>query len=171
MAEPSQRSKAPLARTEMLVRRPVSEVFEAFVEPDLLAKFWLFKSSGRLVQGARVRWDFIVHGAWTDVEVTELKRNERIVIRWSEGETVVFDFVARGAHQTFVKIENSGFSGSDAETVDKALDGTCGFTIVLCELKAVLEHGRALGFGPDKFPDVALNVERSPIAPASKPER
>jgi uncharacterized protein YndB with AHSA1/START domain len=171
MLESSQRSKPPIATTEMLIRRPVGEVFAAFVEPDRLAKFWLYKSSGRLVQGARLRWDFIVHGASTDVEVIELKRDERIVIRWSEGETVVFELVARGADQTFVKIQCSGFSGTDEQVVDKALDSTCGFTIVLCELKAVLEHGHALGFGPDKFPDVRLNVERPPVHPPSPRER
>jgi hypothetical protein len=107
----------------------------------------------------------------TDVEVIDWKQNERIVIRWSEGETVSLDFDQRGPDQTFVKIENRGFSGGEDEVVAKALDSTCGFTIVLCELKAVLERGTAIGFGPDKFPDARLNVQRRPVNTANAPQR
>jgi hypothetical protein len=32
----------------MLVRKPVADVFEAFVKPDITTKFWFTKSSGRL---------------------------------------------------------------------------------------------------------------------------
>ena len=32
----------------MLIRKPVAEVFEAFVDPDITAKFWFTKGSGRL---------------------------------------------------------------------------------------------------------------------------
>jgi hypothetical protein len=33
---------------------------------------------------------------------------------------------------------------------------------VLCELKALLEHGIRMNYGPDKFPDARLNIERPP---------
>jgi uncharacterized protein YndB with AHSA1/START domain len=46
-----------VAKAEMLIRRPVSEVFEAFIDPDITSKFWFTGSSGRLVQGERVHWD------------------------------------------------------------------------------------------------------------------
>lgn len=29
-----------IAKTEMLIRRPVAEVFEAFIEPEITTKFW-----------------------------------------------------------------------------------------------------------------------------------
>jgi uncharacterized protein YndB with AHSA1/START domain len=45
----------PTARAEMLIRRPVSEVFEAFVDPAITSKFWFTRSSGRLELGKEVR--------------------------------------------------------------------------------------------------------------------
>jgi len=34
--------------TGMLIRRPVAEVFEAFIDPDITTQFWFTRSSGRL---------------------------------------------------------------------------------------------------------------------------
>ena len=38
-----------MSKTAMLIRRPVADVFEAFINPDITTKFWFTKSSGRLV--------------------------------------------------------------------------------------------------------------------------
>lgn len=46
----------PVAKAEMLIRRPVAEVFEAFVDPSITAKFWFSKGSGRLAVGKDVEW-------------------------------------------------------------------------------------------------------------------
>jgi uncharacterized protein YndB with AHSA1/START domain len=150
------------AKTEMLIRKPVAEVFAAFTQPDKITQFWLARSSGKLEAGARVHWDFIVHGAETDVQVQELKPDERILITWADGDTVDFRFERRGPSQTFVSVENSGFTGEIDEVIAKAVDSTSGFTLVLCELKALLEHGIRMNYGPDKFPDARLNIERPP---------
>lgn len=150
------------AKTEMLIRKPVAEVFAAFTQPDQITQFWLARASGKLEPGARVHWDFIVHGAETNVQVQELKPNERILIQWADGDTVDFRFERRAPAETFVSIENRGFSGDIDEVIAKAVDSTSGFTLVLCELKALLEHGIRMNYGPDKFPDVRLNIERRP---------
>ena len=49
------KGKAMIAKTEMLIRRPVAEVFEAFTNPDITTKFWFTKSSGQLETGKRLR--------------------------------------------------------------------------------------------------------------------
>ena len=51
-----------VVKAEMLIRRPVAEVFEAFVDPAVTTKFWFTKSSGRLEAGKRVRWDWEMYG-------------------------------------------------------------------------------------------------------------
>ena len=45
---------APVARAEMLIRKPVSLVFEAFVDPAITSRFWFTRGSGRLEPGAEV---------------------------------------------------------------------------------------------------------------------
>jgi uncharacterized protein YndB with AHSA1/START domain len=46
------------SKAEMLIRKPVAEVFEAFVNPDITSKFWFTGSSGRLAAGKQVQWDW-----------------------------------------------------------------------------------------------------------------
>lgn len=43
-----------IAKAEMLIRGPVAEVFEAFVNPAITSQFWFSKGSGRLVVGQQV---------------------------------------------------------------------------------------------------------------------
>ena len=42
------------ALAEMLIRRPVAEVFEAFVDPAITTQFWFTHSTGRLDQHREV---------------------------------------------------------------------------------------------------------------------
>src|SRR5262245_3108575 len=48
---------APVSKTGMLIRRPVEDVFNAFIDPDITSKFWFTKSNGRLEPGRQVQWD------------------------------------------------------------------------------------------------------------------
>ena len=70
----------PVAATGMLIRRPVAEVFEAFVDPAITARFWFTDGSGRLEPGARVRWTWAMYGVGTDVVVRELDPGRRNLI-------------------------------------------------------------------------------------------
>jgi len=49
-----QLSHVPVTKTGMLIRRPVAEVFEAFVNPNITTRFWFTRSSGRLESGKAV---------------------------------------------------------------------------------------------------------------------
>ena len=44
----------PIAKAEMLIRKPVAEVFEAFVDLAITPKFWFTKASGRLEPGKQI---------------------------------------------------------------------------------------------------------------------
>ena len=59
----------PVARAQMLIRRPMVEVFEAFVDPAITSRFWFSKGSGRLEPGKQVRWDWDMYGVGTNVDV------------------------------------------------------------------------------------------------------
>lgn len=147
----------PIAKVEMLIRRPVSEVFEAFVDPAITSRFWFTKGSGRLEPGALVQWDWEMYGVSVQVRVKEIVPDERILIEWwSSGEaptTVEWRFTARPDETTFVGITNSEFTGNGDEVVRQAIDSTGGFTLVLAGLKALLEHDIALNLVGDRFPD------------------
>jgi uncharacterized protein YndB with AHSA1/START domain len=141
----------PIAKAEMLIRKPVKEVFEAFIDPAITTRFWFTKSSGRLETGRRVQWDWEMYGASADVDVKEIEENKRILIEF--GTTVEWIFTPRAENETLVTITNTGFKGDGDDIVKQAIDSTEGFTIVLCGLKALLEHDIVLNLVLDKAPD------------------
>jgi uncharacterized protein YndB with AHSA1/START domain len=148
--------KAPVARTEMLIRRPVAEVFEAFIDPAITSRFWFSKGSAKLEVGKEVRWDWEMYNFSVPVRVKAVEQNQRIVVEWDAYETpstIEWVFTARPDNTTFVSITNSGFSGTHDEIIKKALDSTEGFTFVLAGLKALLEHDIELNLVRDRFPD------------------
>ena len=150
-----QLTQIPVAEAEMLIRKPVAEVFEAFMNPEITTKFWFTKSSGRLEAGKQVTWSWEMYNASSQVTVKDVEQNKRILIEWSgygSPTTVEWIFTPYGNDATFVSITNSGFSGDGDELVKQALDSTGGFTWVLAGLKAYLEHNIMLNLIADRFP-------------------
>jgi uncharacterized protein YndB with AHSA1/START domain len=144
------------ATSAMLIRKPVAQVFEAFINPDITRNFWFTKSSGKLEAGAKVSWQWEMYGANAHVDVLEIEENKRILIQWDEGDKVEWLFTERADNETYVTITNNGFRGTEEEIVQKALDSVGGFTTVLAGLKAWLEHGINLNLIADKYPDAIV---------------
>lgn len=145
--------RQPLAKAELLIRKPVAKVFEAFVDPDLITRFWFDKSSGRLELNRTVQWHWELINATAEVRVKAIEENKRILIEWGNGDrsTVEWTFYARSADTTYVRVVNSGFTGDGDEIVGQALESTGGFALVLAAAKAYLEHGIALNIVADRF--------------------
>ena len=150
-----QLTKAPFAKTDMLIRRPVAEVFEAFIDPAITSRFWFTKGSGKLEAGKQIRWDWEMFNASALVNVKAIEQNKRIVIEWEAyGSLTLVEwvFTPRSDNSTMVSITNSGFSGDGDKVVQNALDSTEGFTLVLAGSKAFLEHAISLNLVADRFP-------------------
>ena len=145
--------EAPVAEAGMLIRRPVAEVFEAIVDPAITTRFWFTHSSGRLDEGKPVQWEWRMYGVSTRVEVSELIRDEKIVMQWGDPATrVVWTFTAMPDVSTFLEVRNSGFAGTGDEQIGQAIGSTDGFALVLAGAKAWLEQGVALGLIGDRHP-------------------
>ena len=147
---------APVAKAEMLIRRPAAEVFEAFIDPGITSKFWFTRGSGRLEPGKQVRWDWEMYDVSADVQVRAIEQNRRILIEWSASDaptTVEWLFTPRPDDTTLVSVTDSGFGGDGDAMVRQAIGSTEGFSLVLAGLKALLEHDIILNLVPDRFPD------------------
>lgn len=147
---------AVAAKAEMLIRKPVADVFEAFVNPAITSKFWFSKGSDRLEAGKQICWAWEMYGFSVQISVETIEMNQRILIEWpGDGSftTVEWLFTPRPDNSTFVSITNSGFTGDDDEIVGQLVGSTEGFTLVLAGLKALLEHDIALNLIADRFPD------------------
>ena len=138
----------PVARAEMLIRRPPGEVFAAFVNPTMLRKFWLADASGPLAPGARVQWQFMVPGAEADVVVRGFEAPNHLAFDWSGGLHVDMKFASLDADATRVTVAVSGFSPQ--QLLEQATGTIEGFSIVLCDLKTLLETGSSANLVRDK---------------------
>jgi uncharacterized protein YndB with AHSA1/START domain len=151
-----QLTQIPVAKTGMLIRRPVAEVFEAFVDPDITSKFWFTKGSGRLETGKQAQWDWEMYGISIPVTVKSVEPNKRILIEWPGhgGSTTTVEWLFKSLEDgtTFVSITNAGFTGDGDELVKQATDSTQGFSLVLAGLKALLEHNVRLNLVADRYP-------------------
>ncbi|WP_284240838.1 SRPBCC family protein [Paenibacillus glycanilyticus] len=140
----------------MMIRRPASEVYEAFIDPAITTKFWFTQGSGRLEAGKQAEWVWEMYGAKAPVQVLELEENKRILIDW--GTRAEWTFTALSDSETHVTVTDYGFQGEPDEIVQQAIGSTEGFTIVLCGAKAYLEHGIQLNLVHDKAPYAHVKV-------------
>lgn len=143
-------NRRPVGRAAMIIRRPASETYRAFVEPEILTRFWLSGASSPLTVGKPVKWDFMVPGATVQCETRVLEESKRIEVDWPDGTTVTWRFSRGLEFATLVEVEHHGFKGSPQEQVDAAIDSTQGFSIVLCDLKVLLESGESPHLVRDK---------------------
>lgn len=151
---------AIVARPALLIRRPIAEVFEAFVDPEITCRFWFSAGKGRLAPGATATWSWEMYGISIPARVTAFEAPHRITFEWGEGRDmteVEWTFEERGARQTFVTVAHQGFQGSRDEQIAAALDGMNGFTLMLAAAKIWLEHGIEARFVLDRHPDMRVD--------------
>lgn len=143
----------PEVAVQMLIRKPVSAVFRAFVDPEITTRFWFTKSSGPLEAGKAVQWDWEMYGVSTRVFTKAMIPDKLISTEWGDPATTVdYEFTAMTEDTTYVVIRNYGFNLAGGDLIRAIKDNTGGFTTVLDGLKAWLEHGIALNLVADKFP-------------------
>ena len=119
IVNPMNLNHAPSAKAELLIRRPVATVFNAFVDPAVTTKFWFNKSSGRLENGKTVHWHWDIYDQPAEVRVKSLEENKRILIEWGQSDNFTIAewlFTSRPDDTTWVSITNSGFRGDGDES-------------------------------------------------------
>ncbi|GLQ55355.1 SRPBCC family protein [Devosia nitrariae] len=147
---------APIAKTDMLIRKPAEDVFEAIVDPAITSNFWFSKGSGRLETGAQVQWVWESHDVVNNVVAIAVERNRHVLIEWPgyAGLTQVeWTFEAIPDGTTFVRVTEAGWEDDADKLVRYVADSTQGFTLLLAGMKAFLEHGIRLNLTLDRYPE------------------
>ncbi len=138
---------------QLIIRRPVKEVFNAFTDPAVTTKFWFTHGSDVLAHGKKVIWKWEMYNLEVPVNVLEMIPLKKILIEWGAGEQAskaLFLFEERGRDRTFVNVKSYGFKDQGDELIEKIRDTTGGFNLVLAAAKAWLEHGVELKVVEDK---------------------
>jgi uncharacterized protein YndB with AHSA1/START domain len=145
----------PVAKAEMQIRKPIAEVFKAFVDPLVTSHFWFTRGSDTLEVGKPITWEWEMYNFSVEVTVKELEPNKRILVDWGaygNATEIEWIFTKLPDDTTFVSVTNRGFTGDGDNCVKQAIESTEGFAFVLAGAKAWLEHGLALNLVPDRFP-------------------
>jgi len=151
------------ANTGMLIRKPITEVFDAFINPDVTTKFWFTHSSGKLKEGAKQTWTWEMYNLNVPISVLKIEEHKTIHIEWGENEhksAVKWEFKSLDKDRTYVTIENYDFQGKGNDLIYQVIDSTGGFTMVLAGLKAWLEHGVVLNLIGDKLPKDLMDISK-----------
>lgn len=140
----------------MLIRRSPAEIFDAFVDPDTLCRFWLDAATGPLAPGATVEWRFKVPGVSGTVTVTHFEAPRRLSFKFSDGQEVTLSFDFHDGDATRVAASCKGFPAE--KLIERATNTVEGFSIVLCDLKTLLETGRSANLTRDKAELIARQM-------------
>lgn len=142
------------AKAQILVRRSRDEVFNAFVDPVVMSKFWFKRKDQGLREGDTITW-FVGDASDAleiEVRVKSIKQPSQIIIEWGQDgqfTTVSWTLVEQNSDVTRLVIEEHGFIGSRDEAVSQALDSTGGFNQMIVALKALLEHNSTINVVED----------------------
>lgn len=142
----------------MLIRKPVTEVFEALVNPEITSKFWFSSGSGRLEPGKNVIWRWEQFDVQAEIRVTVTEPDRLIRFEWPADETgdhfhqVEIIFEKKTDSAAYVSVRESGFRESDPDLVTQIAEQTGGWALVLSGLKAYLEYDVMLNLVGDHYP-------------------
>ncbi|WP_228459026.1 SRPBCC domain-containing protein [Chryseobacterium bernardetii] len=95
---------------QMLIRRPIEDVFEAFINPEVTTHFWFTKSTGKLEEGKTVTWEWEMYGVKNVVNVHKIIPNQLIKTEWGEPSVYVDYEFKTMENGTLVVIKSYGFS-------------------------------------------------------------
>ena len=142
------------AKAQILIHKPRVEVFKAFIDPQIMSKFWFRRIDQGLEEGHKMSW-FIGEepdALAIDVFVRSILPPELLIIEWGQDNqftTVKWTFEVQNTNETRLVIEESGFSGPWEEILPQVLASTRGFNQVIVALKALLEYGSEINVVSD----------------------
>ena len=141
-------------KTALQILKPVSEVFDAIVDPDKMSNYFISKSDGRIEEGKILNWEFPeFEGSWP-VTILKVEPDKHIAFSW-EGASghqtqAEISLEKRENNATLVRILEKSMENNE-EGIKWLLSNTEGWSFFLACLKAYLEHGINLRQGGYDF--------------------
>jgi uncharacterized protein YndB with AHSA1/START domain len=139
--------------TTLQIQKPVTEVYQAIVDPDKMTNYFISKSTGPMEEGKTVWWDFPEFEESSPVRIGKLIQDEFITFSWDIGEkelTVEITLVPQKDGSTLVKITEKEMENDEAG-IHWLKGNTEGWANFLACLKAYMEYGINLRKGGFDF--------------------
>ena len=137
----------------MQIQKPIHEVFEAIVNPEKMANYFISESTGKMEEGKELIWKFPEFDFDCPVRVGKIENNKYISYYWmmEEKELLVeMTLTEKENNSTLVSITEKSMENNEKGL--KWLSGNSfGWSNFLSCLKAYLEYGINLRKGALDF--------------------
>lgn len=134
------------------ILKPVSEVFEAIVDPEKMANYFIAKGSGRMEEGKEIEWKFPEFDMQFPITVGKIEKDNYVSYYWdvNEKKNLVEITLAPFGKDTVVTITEKGMENNE-EGISWLMGNTEGWANFLACLKAYVEYGINLRKGAFEF--------------------
>jgi uncharacterized protein YndB with AHSA1/START domain len=137
------------AKVQMGILKPVSEIFDAIIDPEIMTKYFISTSTGRMESSKTLTWTWPDFNGELQIKVGKIEKDKVVSFEWNGSGTncvVVITLEARNDKKTFVIITESEWP-ADYKGAKQCMGQVEGWTNFLCCLKAYLEYGINLRVG------------------------
>ena len=136
------------------IQKSSTEVFQAIVDPEKMCNYFIGKSSGHLIEGTTVTWEFPEFEGEVLIEVTKVIPGELVSFNWegAKGKKLLVKISLRELedHSTVVSV-TEGKMEADKAGIEWYGGNTEGWANFLACMKAYLEYGINLRKGAFEF--------------------
>jgi len=138
------------AKASIGIQKPVSEVFEAIINPEIMQNYFISKGSGKMETDVEILWSFPEFDGSYPLTTKEIIPNEKIVFVWDSKSVVMIELQQLAENNTVIKVTEEGHTG-DEKGIKWAIGQTEGWANFLACMKAWLEYGIHLRKGAFDF--------------------
>ena len=140
-------------KTALQILKPVNEVFEAIVDPDIMSNYFISKSSGKMEEGKQIKWQFPEFDMEFPIRIDKIESNKYISYYWDmDGIELLIEMTLTSKENNSTVVTITEKSRNNDEAGIKWLMGnTEGWANFLACLKAYLEYGINLRKGAFDF--------------------
>jgi uncharacterized protein YndB with AHSA1/START domain len=140
-------------KTAIQIIKPVSEVFEAIVDPEKMSNYFISKSSGRMEEGKQLTWQFPEFEQNSPIRVGKIEQDKYISFYWGMDGVELFVEMTLSHiedNATLIRVTEKSMKNDEAG-IKWLMGNTEGWANFLACLKAYLEYGINLRKGAFDF--------------------
>lgn len=140
-------------KVAMQIQKPISEVFEAIVNPEKMTNYFISESTGRMEEGKNLIWKFPEFDFECPIRVGKIKKDQLVSYYWEmDGLELLIEMTLteKENNSTLVSITEKS-RANDLAGLKWLSGNSFGWSNFLTCLKAYLEYGINLRKGAFDF--------------------
>jgi len=132
------------------IQKPITQVYEAIVNPNHMTNYFISESNGRLETGKELLWKFPEFTDRYPISNIQVETNRSVSFVWDPETIVRIELEAQEDNSTIVKV-TEGAKENNEQNLKWLADNSSGWGNFLACMKAYLDHGINLRKGAYEF--------------------